>query len=120
MIVDAGPLRFLPGLSSSATVESPPAAPSREGSRMRGTPRHRSGACTKDCGGGSGADSALDRDWCIVIARSPVDGQLVLQIESSRSPNALAAIDGTDVHNLDGLMHRLSAAASKGPARGKS
>jgi hypothetical protein len=86
---------------------------------MRGTPRQRDAACTDDCRNGSPAESPLDGDWCIVIARSP-DGQLVLQIESRRSPNVLAAIDGTDVRDLDGLMQRLSAAASKGPARGKS
>jgi len=65
------------------------------------------------------ADPALDGDWCLILAPTQ-DGRLDLQIESRRSPAVLAALHGTDVHDLDGLLQRLSAAASRGGTKPRS
>ena len=65
-------------------------------------------------------DPGLDGDWCLTISRSRNDGRLYLQLESRRSPSVLSAIDGADISDLDGLLSRLSAAASRGRTRYRS
>ena len=77
-------------------------------SRVQGRPRPIDGAANDP------GDPALDGDWCITLQRSTKDGQLCLQLEGRRSPAVLTAIDGADIVDIDGLMRRLTAAASRG------
>ena len=60
------------------------------------------------------AEAPLDSDWCLTISRSREDGQLLVQIESRRSPAVLTALDGADIPDIEGLLQRLSAEACRG------
>lgn len=65
--------------------------------------------------------NTLHADWCLRISPSLVDGEWQLQLEGrwQRCVVALGPLAEAPVADLDGLLRRLTAAASQGPGPGR-